>query len=587
MPNGGGSAALGGDFLNPINPSGPTNGPGLTLGAQTLTMMLNLGFDAADPNFDGNPSNPSLGDLIYMATDATSVLNGQTVSQIVALSNAYLSGADTTSYSGGTLVSALNHIILEYDNGVADGDAAVTLECQDGCTDREEVHVNVTIVRLGSIGGRKFEDLNGDGDDESGFDPGLAWRVTLVHLGFDGQYGGGDDVVLAADVPTDADGTYVFEDLATGSYRVFEASSPEYTATTVTFYDVVLASALSGTDITSVTEGCTTTITTTDTFSVDHVSGKDFGNFKNVFVEGIKFEDHNGNGVRDAGDQPLSGWTMILNDDGDGIVEAGEASAVTGSDGRYRFSNLGPGSYIIIEATPPNAWVQTLGEDGYTVLVGDVDQDGLQGSREVWSGGFVADLDFGNTHVGVENAKTIGFWSNKNGQALITSGDLSFLRSLSLRKTDGGDFDPISAADVKKFLVGSTSANAYNMANMLSAQLIATVLNLRHGFLGSSSSIFTQAILLSWSGNSQVSASGADYFLNNLDHDGNTGSYEADASGIINEYGFASIEGLIAAANESLASDRLTISGGVTRAYQEALKIVFDGMNNNLAIYSL
>jgi len=587
MPNGGGSATLGGDFLNPINPSGPTNGPGLTLGAQTLTMMLNLGFDAADPNFDGHPSNASVGSLIYMATDTTSVLNGKTVSQIVVFANAYLSGADTTSYSGATLTSALNHIIVEHDNGVADGDAVVILECHDGCSDVEEVHVYDTLIRLGSIGGRKFEDLNGDGDDESGIDPGRAWQVTLVHLGLDGQYGGGDDIVLGADVPTNPDGTYLFADLAAGSYRVIESFSADYTATTVTFYDVVLASALIGTDVTSVTENCTTTITTTDIFSIEHATGKDFGNFKNVFVEGITFQDHNGNGVREAGDQPLSGWTMILNDDGDGIVEDGEAFVVTGSDGRYRFSNLGPGAYIVTEATPPNAWVQTLGEDGYAVLVGDVDGDGLQGPREVWSGGFVAALDFGNSHIGVENAKTIGFWSNKNGQSLISSGDLVALRNLHLRKADGSDFDPLAAADVKKFLVGSASANACNMANMLSAQLLATVLNYRHGFLGSSSSIFTKADLLSWSGNSQVAVSGADYFLNNLDHDGDTGSYEGDSSGNINEYGFASIEGLIAAANESLDSDRLTISGDSNRVYQEALKIVFDGMNNNVAIYGL
>lgn len=587
IPNGGGSAALGGDSVDPINPSGPTNGPGLTLGGQTLTMMLNLGFDAADPNFDGNPTNATLGSLVYTATDGTSVLNGTSVDRIVGLANAYLSGADTSSYDGATLTAALNHIIVEYDNGVADGDAVIALGCNDSCGHPAEVHVSETVWRLGSIRGRVFEDLAGDGDDEVGADPGLAWRVTLVHLGPDGQQGGGDDMVLAADALTNADGTYCFGDLAAGSYRVIGVAGADRTATTATFHDVVLAISLMGTDVESVTEGCTTTVTTRTTYAVDQVSGRDFGMFRNVSIEGVKFQDHDGNGVQDTGDQPLSGWIMILNDDGDGIAEDGEVFAATGADGSYRFANLSPGFYAVSEATPPTSWVQTLGADGYTVLVGDVDRDGLRGPGEAWSGGTVTAIDFGNTHIGIQNAKTIGFWSNKNGQALISGADLAALRSLHLRKADGGDFDPAAGADVKKFLVGATSANASNMANMLSAQLIATVLNVRHGFLGSSTSIFTMADLLDWSGNTQVSTSGADQFLNNLDHDGDTGAYEADACGNINEHGFVSIEGLIAAANESLTADRMTIGADPARAYQEALKIVFDGINNNLAIFAV
>jgi hypothetical protein len=50
--------------------------------------------------------------------------------------------------------------------------------------------------------------------------------------------------------------------------------------------------------------------------------------------------------------------------------------------------------------------------------------------------------------------------------------------------------------------------------------------------------------------------------------------------GNINEFGFASISGLIAAADASLNSDAATLSASAARAYQEALKIAFDAMNN-------
>lgn len=582
LPNGGGSATLDGDSVDPVNPSGPTHGPGLTLGGQTLAMMLNLGFDAADPNFDGNPANPSLGSLIYTATDGTEALNGNSVSQIVAFANAYLSGADTTSYSGLTLTTALSNIILEYDNAAADGNPAVTLSCHSDCQDPEIVFVTETVVHLGAIGGRSFEDLNGDGDDEAGADPGLPWRITLIDLGPDGQAGSDDDVILAADAWTEGGGGYLFDDLAAGRYRVVAASDSGSTATTAVVFDLVLVSALVRTDVTTVTEACTTTIVTTQTYAIDRVFGNDFGRFRNVTLEGVKFQDHDGNGVQDAGEQPLSGWTIILNDDGDGVVSDGEVFAVTGSDGRYRFANLGPGVYTVAEATPPEHWVQTLGTYGYTVMVGDADGDGLRGAHEAWSGGIATGIDFGNAHVGSQHAKTIGFWSNKHGQAAITDADLAALRNLNLRRADGGDFDPASAADVKRFLVGAAGAKATNMANMLSAQFLATILNVRHGFLGESTSIVVTTELLTWSGNTLATRLGPDAFLSLLDHDGTS---EADARGLINEYGFVSIERLIAAADEALGGDRLTVGSDSARAYQEALKIVFDAINNNLAIF--
>ena len=90
---------------------------------------------------------------------------------------------------------------------------------------------------------------------------------------------------------------------------------------------------------------------------------------------------------------------------------------------------------------------------------------------------------------------TLGFWSNRNGQALEDKNDLCTLRSLNLRNGTGADFDPISAAlcagnptaaqlTTARSALASwlLSANATSMAYMLSAQLAATELSVLNGF---------------------------------------------------------------------------------------------------------
>jgi cysteine-rich repeat protein len=60
--------------------------------------------------------------------------------------------------------------------------------------------------------------------------------------------------------------------------------------------------------------------------------GRDFGNFKDVTVQGVKFDDANSNGVRDGGEPGLGGWQIELTDSR-GTVHR----ATTGGDGSYSF----------------------------------------------------------------------------------------------------------------------------------------------------------------------------------------------------------------------------------------------------------
>jgi hypothetical protein len=76
--------------------------------------------------------------------------------------------------------------------------------------------------------------------------------------------------------------------------------------------------------------------------------------------------------------------------------------------------------------------------------------------------------DFGNVKIGCDGGgHTLEFWSNKNGKNLFIDGnDIVQMTTLNLRDADGDDFDP---GDYSEFRTWLLSANATNMAYMLSA----------------------------------------------------------------------------------------------------------------------
>lgn len=83
-------------------------------------------------------------------------------------------------------------------------------------------------------------------------------------------------------------------------------------------------------------------------------------------ISGQKFEDHNGNGVQDEGDDGLSGWTIFIDAGaGNGVLDDGEQSTTTADDGTYTLGNLSAGTYKVREVLKPG-WTRT------TVNPGDV-----------------------------------------------------------------------------------------------------------------------------------------------------------------------------------------------------------------------
>src|SRR3989454_668958 len=247
----------------------------------------------------------------------------------------------------------------------------------------------------GTKSGVKFNDLNANGVKDVG-EPGLAgWTISAYTDGNgDGTLSATEAVAVpAAAAITDGTGAYTLT-LNQGTYVVCEVRQMGWTEATPVNTKCAANPALGpGGYAITVTSGSTET-------------GNDFGNFQRGTKSGVKFNDLNGNGVKDIGEPGLSGWTIrAYADDGDGTLSATEAaaapaaSATTDGTGSYTLT-LNPGTYVVCEVLQPT-WTQSrpanmkcaagtgLGPGGYALTV-------TSGSSETGN-------DFGNFQQGTKS----------------------------------------------------------------------------------------------------------------------------------------------------------------------------------------
>ncbi|MGQ0795297.1 MAG: hypothetical protein ACT4N5_03835 [Nitrosopumilaceae archaeon] len=236
----------------------------------------------------------------------------------------------------------------------------------------------------------------------------------------------------------------------------------------------------------------------------------------------FKFYDANANGIFDDPPEPQLVWKVNV----DSVIQ-------------YTFfAGLYPeGDYVVFEYLPiePN-WLATTPTivDPVTVVTGET-----------------TNVKFGNLCFAPGGGMTLGFWSNKNGQALYGIDDNNMIRALNLRSGGGADFDPalvppaLLSTAKSQFRSWILSASATNMAYMLSAQLAAMELNVFNGKV-----------------------------------DGNSLIY-APGTTSANALGFATVNAIMNEANAALLADGLTLAGDPNRPVQTALKNALDNANNN------
>jgi protocatechuate 3,4-dioxygenase beta subunit len=220
--------------------------------------------------------------------------------------------------------------------------------------------------KLIAIRGRKFNDLNADGDGTG--DPGLQGWTIFSDLNGNGTLDPGEP----SDT-TDVNGNYTLF-VQPGTHKVREVQQAGWAQTTANPDDLVL------------------------TLGSPDVSGIDIGNFRRVNIRGQKFNDLNGDGIKQTGEPGLQGWVITLDLNGTPF-----ASATTDAGGNYSFTNLSFGTYRVREVAQAG-WVQTTSDPADILGQSGVDLT----------------LDFGNFNRFTVSGQK---YQDTNGNGVLDSGE--------------------------------------------------------------------------------------------------------------------------------------------------------------------
>jgi len=189
-----------------------------------------------------------------------------------------------------------------------------------------------------AISGRVWSDTDNDGvidTDEQGI------AEVIVRLS-------GTDLAgntITRETTTQADGSYAFTELPPGTYTITEPNQP-----TGTLNGITVPGSAGGT-------ASAVTITPSTISSLvlgvgEEATANNFGEIPSGSISGRVYNDGNNNGVIDAGEGGYANVPMRLTGIND-LNEAVNVTINTDSEGRYRFDDLRPGIYAVVETAQP------------------------------------------------------------------------------------------------------------------------------------------------------------------------------------------------------------------------------------------
>ncbi|MFO0941496.1 MAG: tandem-95 repeat protein [Pirellulales bacterium] len=209
---------------------------------------------------------------------------------------------------------------------------------------------NLSTLVAGSIAGTVWEDVNANGAQDAS-EAGVAGWTVYADLDSSGTYSTGEPQATTA-----SDGSYVISGVTPGTTTVrvavssgWHATSPATAARTLTLKN--------GENIVGVNFGAKQTYESA--------------------ITGTVFSDKNHNGLRDAGENGISGITFFLDLNGNAALDAGEPSQSSSIDqfftpgvdetGTFNFTHLANGTYQVrqilpatLSATPASELLKTV-----------------------------------------------------------------------------------------------------------------------------------------------------------------------------------------------------------------------------------
>jgi len=200
-----------------------------------------------------------------------------------------------------------------------------------------------------AISGRVFEDFNLD-LTLNGEDRPLA-GVTLELW----QWQGETYIFTGRTTVTDADGSYRFDDLLPGTYRIVERQ-PEG------FLSVGAKAGSVGSEVRG------SVLTSDIIVGISLLGGEEsiennFAEVRPAELSGHVYHDVNNNGLLESGETGIGGVTVIVIREGDHFLTEQEFTVITQTDGSWSVVDLYPGKYRVQEIQPAG-WLDGLDRAG-------------------------------------------------------------------------------------------------------------------------------------------------------------------------------------------------------------------------------